>query len=148
MIDDCDYPMSGLSTSPALPPGELWLKLSKRISSFAVPKGFLRREESRANLVPRYATIARDLNVAKRTCKGTELCMALLARKKWSRFHKERWRSALKSSKAAYIFKHIVLGAESFNSSEPVAARGEIGREGFEISSLVEHMGLSPWLFL
>jgi len=30
----------------------------------------------------------------------------------------------------------------------PVAARGEIGREGCEISSLVEHMGLSPWLFL
>jgi len=29
----------------------------------------------------------------------------------------------------------------------PVAARGEIGREGCEISSLVEHMGLSPWLF-
>jgi len=29
-----------------------------------------------------------------------------------------------------------------------VAARGEIGREGCEISSLVEHMGLSPWLFL
>jgi len=27
-----------------------------------------------------------------------------------------------------------------------VAARGEIGREGYEISSLVEHMGLSPWL--
>jgi len=30
----------------------------------------------------------------------------------------------------------------------PVAARGEIGREGYGISSLVEHMGLSPWLFL
>jgi len=30
----------------------------------------------------------------------------------------------------------------------PVAARGEIGREGCEISYLVEHMGLSPWLFL
>jgi len=29
-----------------------------------------------------------------------------------------------------------------------VAARGEIGREGCEISSLVEHMGLSPWVFL
>jgi len=29
-----------------------------------------------------------------------------------------------------------------------VAARDEIGREGCEISSLVEHMGLSPWLFL
>jgi len=29
-----------------------------------------------------------------------------------------------------------------------VAARGEIDREGYEISSLVEHMGLSPWLFL
>jgi len=29
-----------------------------------------------------------------------------------------------------------------------VAARGAIGREGCEISSLVEHMGLSPWLFL
>jgi len=28
-----------------------------------------------------------------------------------------------------------------------VAARGEIGREGCEISSLVEHMGLLPWLF-
>jgi len=30
----------------------------------------------------------------------------------------------------------------------PVAARGEIGREGCEISPLVEHMGLSPWVFL
>jgi len=29
-----------------------------------------------------------------------------------------------------------------------VAARGEIGREGCEMSSLAEHMGLSPWLFL
>jgi len=29
-----------------------------------------------------------------------------------------------------------------------VAARGEIGREGCEISSLDEHVGLSPWLFL
>jgi len=29
-----------------------------------------------------------------------------------------------------------------------VAAGGEIGREGREISSLVEYMGLSPWLFL
>jgi len=28
-----------------------------------------------------------------------------------------------------------------------VAARGEIGWEGCEISSQVEHMGLSPWLF-
>jgi len=32
--------------------------------------------------------------------------------------------------------------------STAVAARGEIGREGCEILSLVEHMGLSPWLFL
>jgi len=31
---------------------------------------------------------------------------------------------------------------------QTVAARGEVGREGCEISSLVEHMGLSPWLFL
>jgi len=29
-----------------------------------------------------------------------------------------------------------------------MAARGEIGREGCEYSSLVEHMELSPWLFL
>jgi len=29
-----------------------------------------------------------------------------------------------------------------------VAARGEIGREGCEISFLVEHMGLLPWLLL
>jgi len=31
-----------------------------------------------------------------------------------------------------------------------VAARGENGREGCEISSLVEHTGLSPgpWLFI
>jgi len=29
-----------------------------------------------------------------------------------------------------------------------VAARGEIGLEGCEISSLVEYMGFSPWLFL
>jgi len=32
--------------------------------------------------------------------------------------------------------------------SHAVAARGEIGREGCEISSLVEHMGLSSWPFL
>ena len=36
------------------------------------------------------------------------------------------------------LHKHSLLAA--------VAARGEIGREGCEISSLVEHMGLSPWL--
>jgi len=30
----------------------------------------------------------------------------------------------------------------------PVAARGENGREGCEISSLVEHLGFLPWLFL
>jgi len=30
---------------------------------------------------------------------------------------------------------------------KPVAARGENDWEGCEISSLVEHMGLSPWLF-
>jgi len=29
-----------------------------------------------------------------------------------------------------------------------VAARGEIGPEGCEISSLVEHVGLSPCLYL
>jgi len=29
-----------------------------------------------------------------------------------------------------------------------VAARGENGRKGCEISSLVEHIGLLPWLFL
>jgi len=29
-----------------------------------------------------------------------------------------------------------------------VSDRGEIGREVCEISPLVEHMGLSPWLFL
>jgi len=32
--------------------------------------------------------------------------------------------------------------------SSMLAARGEIGREGCEISSLVEHMGLSQRLFL
>jgi len=31
---------------------------------------------------------------------------------------------------------------------ESAAPRGEIGRKGCEISSLVEHMGLSPLLFL
>jgi len=31
---------------------------------------------------------------------------------------------------------------------QTVAARGEIGREGCEISSLLEYMGLLPWLFL
>jgi len=36
----------------------------------------------------------------------------------------------------------------SFKYCWPVAARGKIGREGCEISSLIEHMGLSPWLFL
>ena len=29
-----------------------------------------------------------------------------------------------------------------------VAARGENGQEGCEISYLLEHIGLSPWLFL
>jgi len=32
--------------------------------------------------------------------------------------------------------------------SDAMAARGENGREGCEISSLVEHTGFSPWLFL
>jgi len=31
---------------------------------------------------------------------------------------------------------------------QAVAARGENGQEGCEISYLVEHVGLSPWLFL
>jgi len=34
--------------------------------------------------------------------------------------------------------------APSCEVSSTVAARGEIGREGCEISSLDEHMGLSP----
>jgi len=34
------------------------------------------------SLVPGYATIAKLLNVVKRTCKGTEFCMLLLSRKK------------------------------------------------------------------
>jgi len=34
------------------------------------------------------------------------------------------------------------------HESTAVAARGEIVQEGCEISSLVEHMGLSPCLFL
>jgi len=29
-----------------------------------------------------------------------------------------------------------------------VAARGENGREGCEVSSVVEHIELSPWLIL
>jgi len=37
---------------------------------------------------------------------------------------------------------------KNFQWVSAVAVRGEIGREGCEISSLVEHMGLSPWLFL
>ena len=56
----------------------------------------LRREKSCTNLVPRYATIARGLNVVKRTWMDTEFCMTLLARKKWNRFQKERCRSAVK----------------------------------------------------
>jgi len=37
-------------------------------------------------LVPRYATIARHLNVVKRRCKGTEFCTTLWARKSEVRF--------------------------------------------------------------
>jgi len=43
------------------------------------------------------------------------------------------------------ILYSIVLSQQC---CEAVAARGEIGRKGCEHSSLVEHMGLSPWLFL
>jgi len=39
-------------------------------------------------------------------------------------------------------------GASQKWPTQAVAARGEIGREGCEISSLVEHMGLSPCLSL
>jgi len=45
-------------------------------------------------------------------------------------------------------FSPVLCADESLLRSLTVAARGEIGREGCEISSLVEHMGLSPWLFL
>jgi len=44
----------------------------------------------------------------KRTCKGTEFCVALLERKKWSSLRKERWRSSKKLR-----FQRIVHSAES-----------------------------------
>jgi len=45
-------------------------------------------------------------------------------------------------------FSKLVRYVASNVLPQIVAARGEIGLEGCEISSLVEHMGLSPWLFL
>jgi len=61
--------------------------------------------------------------------------------------------------KAELILSHDISVVNTYLSSwrlriwlrrlcAPVAARGEIGRKGCEISSLVEHTGLSPWLFL
>jgi len=44
-----------------------------------------------------------------------------------------------------YQFQWLMV---SFAAYYAVADRGEIGQEGCRISSLVEYMGLSPWLFL
>jgi len=65
-----------------------------------------------------YATIARDVNVVKRTCKGTELCMVLLARKKCTIRFRDNAGALLKKNN--YGFQCTTLGAESvtFNSSE------------------------------
>jgi len=57
-----------------------------------------------------------------------------------AKLHSQSRRTYHRTTKASRHFKH--------GSYAAVAARGEIGREGCEISSLVEHMGLSPWLFL
>jgi len=64
--------------------------------------------ESRATLL-HYATIARDLNAVKRTCKSTEFCMAVLTRKK-VKYNSE---STLKKQ---YIFKRIAHSAESVST--------------------------------
>jgi len=69
----------------------------------------LRREKSCRSLVPRYATISRDLNVTKRSCKGTEFCRARLAKKSEVRFRK----SAGALIKKQCFFQRIVLGTES-----------------------------------
>jgi len=42
----------------------------------------IKKRKSCSSLKPRDATLARYLNVVKRTCKDTELCMALMTRKK------------------------------------------------------------------
>jgi len=42
----------------------------------------MRREKSCMILVPRNATAARQLNVVKRTCNGTELCNGAFEKKK------------------------------------------------------------------
>ena len=44
-----------------------------------------------------------------------------------------------------YQFQWLMV---PFAAYYAVADRGEIDQGGCEISSLVEHMGLSPWLFL
>jgi len=47
-----------------------------------------------------------------------------------------------------YYFVFSTMNHKESFCSQSVAARGENYWEGCEISSLVEHIGLSPWLFL
>ena len=54
-----------------------------------------------------YATIARDVNVVKRTCKGTELCMVLLARKKCTIRFRDNAGALLKKITTVFSVPHL-----------------------------------------
>jgi len=65
--------------------------------------------------------------------------------------HQQTYKNLRGNTAAKYKFyrsKITYLKKSPKQNYLAVAARGEIGREGCEISSLVEHMELQPWLFL
>jgi len=80
-----------------------------------------------------------------------------LYRDKWTTIIRLRWLSQWLVTHGYHlvvtIYLHVAPSTDchtDLRSVVPVAARGENGREGCEISSLVEYTGLSPcpWLFI
>jgi len=61
------------------------------------------------NLYDVFQIISLTTLVVKRTCMGTNVYMAGLARKKWRTFQKER----CDLLKTQYVFQRIVLGVKS-----------------------------------
>ena len=92
------------------------------------------------SLVTRYTTTARHLNVMKRMCKGTKFCMALLARKKWSKFQNVRWRS---SQKTWHVLNSDRTRPVRTSSQEPVLGISLIPRTGCWLKSGV--LNFFPW---
>jgi len=81
-------------------------------------KTLTRVRKNCTDLVPRYAAIARQLNVVKRTCRGTEFCMALLARKKVKYDSESTLTLCSKKTQCVFV-RNIILGAGSgFTCSE------------------------------